>query len=342
LQEVAQLRDRLEQENAYLQEEINSERAHHAIIGTSAAAAQVLARIDLVAETDVSALISGEPGTGKSLVAKEIHQGGGRRKRPLIHFNCNSVAPEAVEAELFGQVRGGPHAAKQDKPGKLELAHGGTLFLDEVEDLPPDIQGKLLHALQNKTVTRLGDTREKPLDIRVIAATAVLKSRPSAETLLRRSLFMHLNVFPITCLPLRERPEDVPSLTSHLLKLACKQLSRPVPTITERVMQQLQNYAWPGNVREPRNVIERAAIVSRGKKLRIEPLGNSSDSDQEKNRIRTETEIQSLIRANLIAALNATKGKVSGPTGAAALLDMRPTTVFSRIKSFGLTETDWI
>jgi PAS domain S-box-containing protein len=342
LQEVAQLRDRLEQENAYLQEEINSERAHHAIIGTSAAAAQVLARIDLVAETDVSALISGEPGTGKSLVAKEIHQGGGRRKRPLIHFNCNSVAPEAVEAELFGQVRGGPHAAKQDKPGKLELAHGGTLFLDEVEDLPPDIQGKLLHSLQNKTVTRLGDTREKPLDIRVIAATAVLKSRPSAETLLRRSLFMHLNVFPITCLPLRERPEDVPSLTSHLLKLACKQLSRPVPTITERVMQQLQNYAWPGNVREPRNVIERAAIVSRGKKLQIEPLGNSSDSDQEKNRIRTETEIQSLIRANLIAALNATKGKVSGPTGAAALLDMRPTTVFSRIKSFGLTETDWI
>ena len=341
LQEVAQLRDRLEQENAYLQEEINLERAHHAIIGTSAATAQVLARIDLVAETDATVMISGEPGTGKSLVAKEIHQGGARRKRPLIHFNCNSVAPEAVEAELFGQVRGGPHAAKQDKPGKLELANGGTLFLDEVEDLPPDIQGKLLHALQNKTVTRLGDTREKPLDIRVIAATTVLQSRASAEKSLRRTLFMHLNVFPITCLPLRQRPEDIPSLAAHLLKLSCKKLNRPVPTITEHVMQQLQNYTWPGNVRELRSIIERAAIISKGKKLQVEPLGTGFGRRIDTDSIRTETEIQALIRANLIAALSAAKGKVSGPAGAAALLDMRPTTVFSRIRSFGVTDADW-
>ncbi len=341
LQEIAQLHDRLEQENAYLQEEINSERAHHAIIGTSAATAQVLARIDLVADTDATVMISGEPGTGKSLVAKEIHQAGVRRKRPLIQFNCNSVVPEAVEAELFGQVRGGPHAAKQDKPGKLELAHGGTLFLDEVEDLPVDIQGKLLHALQNKTVTRLGDTREKPLDIRVIAATTVLHSRASAEKALRKSLLMYLNVFPIACLPLRERSEDIPILAAHLLKLACKRLNRSVPTITAHVMQQLQSYAWPGNVRELRNVIERAVIISKGKKLQLEPLGSAIVRNVETADIKTETEIQALIRTNLIAALRATKGKVSGPNGAAALLDMRPTTVFSRIKSFGLHETDW-
>lgn len=341
MQEVADLRDRLEQENAYLQEEINSERAHHAVIGTSTATEQVLARIDLVAETEATVMISGEPGTGKSLVAKEIHQGSPRRKRPLIQFNCSSVIPEAVEAELFGQVRGGPHAARQDKPGKLELAHGGTLFLDEVEDLPPDIQGKLLHALQNKTVTRLGDTREKPLDIRVIAATTVSQSRVSAEKKLRESLFMYLNVFPITCLPLRERPEDIPSLAAHLLKLVCKKLNRPIPTITERVMRQFQDYAWPGNVREMRNVIERAAIVSKGNKLQVEPLGGVSDNVTSTDTIRTEAELQALMRANLLSALKATKGKVSGPAGAADLMDMRPTTVFSRIKSFGLVSEDW-
>lgn len=341
LQEVADLRDRLEQENVYLQEEINSERAHHAIIGRSAATAQVLARIDLVAETDATVMILGETGTGKSLVAKEIHQGSPRRKRPLIQFNCSSVVPEAVEAELFGQVRGGPHAAKQDKPGKLELAHGGTLFLDEVEDLPPEIQGKLLHALQSKTVTRLGDTREKPLDTRVIAATTLSHSRASAAQTLRESLFMYLNVFPITCLPLRDRPEDIPLLAVHLLRLACKRLNRPVPKITERVMHQLQQYAWPGNVRELRNVIERAAIVSKGSKLQIELAASVTDAGISMDAIRTEAELQSIVRANLIAALRATKGKVSGPKGAAAILDMRPTTVFSRIKSFGITSSDW-
>lgn len=341
LQEIEDLRDRLELENAYLQEEINSERAHDAVIGTSTATQQVLARIDLVAETDATVMISGEPGTGKSLIAKEIHEESHRRRRPLIHFGCSSVAPEAVEAELFGQVRGGPHAARQDKPGKLELAHGGTLFLDEVEDLPSDIQGKLLHALQNKSATRLGDTREKPLDIRVIAATTVSQGGASAQNMLRESLFMYLNVFPIACLPLRERPEDIPSLAVHLLKLACKRLNRSMPTITERVMLELQSYTWPGNVRELRNVIERAAIISKSKKLQVEPLGGTSDRPQQSEKIRTDAELQSLIRANLIAALKATNGKVSGPTGAAALLDMRPTTVFSRIKAFDLSDTDW-
>ncbi|MEL6681890.1 MAG: sigma 54-interacting transcriptional regulator [Pseudomonadota bacterium] len=341
LQEVAELRDRLEQENAYLQEEINDERAHHAIIGTSTATEQVLAQIDLVAETDATVMISGEPGTGKSLVATEIHKGSPRRKRPLIHFKCSSVVPEAVEAELFGQVRGGPHAAKQDKPGKLELAHGGTLFLDEVEELPPDIQGKLLHALQTSTVTRLGDTRKKLLDIRVIAATTLSQSRASAAETLRESLFMYLSVFPITCQPLRDRPEDIPLLAAHLLKVACRKLNRPIPTITERVMQQLRTYNWPGNVRELRNVVERAAIVTKGSKLQIELSGTMAEKGLSMEGIRTEAELQSLVRANLIAALRATKGKVSGPTGAAAILDMRPTTVYSRITALGITKTEW-
>ena len=341
LQEVADLRDRLQEENAYLQEEINSERAHHDIIGSSAATAQVLAQIDLVAETDATVMISGEPGTGKSLVAKEIHQGSPRRKRPLIHFNCSSVVPEAVEAELFGQVRGGPNAARQDKPGKLELAHGGTLFLAEVEALPVNIQGKLLHALQNRVATRLGDTREKPLDIRVIAATTLSPGHASAQKSLREDLFLHLSVFPISCLPLRERPEDIPALAAHLLKDACKKLNRPVPKITERAMQQLKQYEWPGNVRELRNLIERAAIVSKGNKLNIQLTGNAAGDVSSVENIRTEAELQALIRANLISALKIAKGKVSGQTGAAAILDMPPTTVYSRIKTLGVSASDW-
>lgn len=341
LTEVAELRDRLEQENAYLQAEINSERAHHAIIGSSAAVEQILERIDLVAETEATVMISGETGTGKSLVATEIHKGSSRRKRPLIQFNCNSVAPEAVEAELFGELRGGPHAARQDKPGKLELAHGGTLFLAEVEDLPADIQGKLLHALQTRTVTRLGDTREKPLDLRVIAATTLSQGKSPAAKTLREALFMHLNVFPITCLPLRDRPEDIPLLAEHLLRVACRKLNRSKLTITQRVMHQLQSYAWPGNVRELRNVIERGTIVSKGTKLQIELSGSVSGDDRQIENIKTEAEIQSIVRANMIAALRSTNGRVSGPTGAAAILDMPPTTVYSRIKSFGISDADW-
>ncbi|MEO0633658.1 MAG: sigma 54-interacting transcriptional regulator [Pseudomonadota bacterium] len=341
LEEVAALRDRLEQENAYLQAEITSERAHHAIIGTSAATEQLRAEIDMVAKTDANVLISGENGTGKALLAHEIHKTSLRARRSLIHFNCGSVGPEEVEAELFGQVRGGTGGAKRDKPGKLELAHGGTLFLDNVEELPADIHGKLLHALQSGTVTRLGDTREKPLDIRVITATTVVQNRPLAAERLRDTLYMFLNVFPMTCLPLRERPEDIPHLATHLLQIACRKLNRPVQTITERVMFDLQNYHWPGNVRELQNVIERAAIVSRGVKLNVALGAAGSPRFDGADMIKTEAQIQSEIRDNLVSALRAAHGRVSGPSGAAALLEMRPTTVYSRIKALNISSSEW-
>ncbi|WP_424972688.1 sigma 54-interacting transcriptional regulator [Dinoroseobacter sp. S76] len=341
LGEVAELRDRLEQENAYLQEEINSERAHHTIIGKSAAIEQIVARIDLVAKTDATVMISGEPGTGKTLMANEIHKASSRSRRPLIHFNCSSVVPEAVEAELFGQVRGGPHAAKQDKPGKLELAQGGTLFLDDVEDLPQQVQGKLLHALQTSTVRRVGDTREKPLDIRVICATTLSSKGPLAAQRLREALFMHLSLFPITSVPLRDRPEDVPLLAVHLLSVACRRLNRPVPAIPARVMRELEAYTWPGNVRELRNVIERAAIVTKGQKLEVELSLGFAGGSQSPEAIMTEAEVQTLVRGNIVAALRSAKGKVSGATGAASLLDMKPTTLHSRIKALGITEADW-
>ncbi|WP_439523322.1 sigma 54-interacting transcriptional regulator [Marivita sp.] len=340
LAEVAALRDRLEQENAYLQEAITSERAHHNIIGNSPAIRQIVTRIDLVAGTDATVLISGETGTGKSLVATAIHKASPRARRPLIHFKCSSVAPEEVEAELCGQVRGAPNGATRDKPGKLELAHGGTLFLDDVEELPLEIQGKLLASLQNSAVTRLGDTREKPLDIRVIASTSLSETQIRRTQRIREDLYLFLNVFPITCQPLRDRPEDIPLLAAHLLKAACRRLNRPEPILTERVVQQLQSYEWPGNVRELNNVMERAAIVSQDRKLVLE-LATPASSISTSGSFRTEAQMQDMLRNNLIAALRETHGRISGPTGAAALLGVKPTTLYSRISALSIGESDW-
>lgn len=339
LSEVAELRDRLEQENAYLQEAISSEQAHHDIIGVSPAIRQTTQRIDLVAGTEATVLICGETGTGKSLVATAIHKASPRARRPLIHFKCSSLAPEEVEPELFGQIRGGPNGATRDKPGKLELAHGGTLFLDDVEELPIEIQGKLLAALQNRTVTRLGDTREKPLDIRVIASTALSETKASRSRRIREDLYLFLNVFPITCQPLRDRQEDVPLLASHLLKLACRRLNRPEPVLTEGVVAQLQSYDWPGNVRELHNVMERAAIVSRDRKLVIE-LSGSVLSQSQSSSFRTEAQMQQLARDNLIAALRETGGRISGPAGAAELMGTKPTTLYSRLRKMKISAND--
>ncbi|MCC1493834.1 sigma 54-interacting transcriptional regulator [Cognatishimia sp. F0-27] len=340
LSEVAALRDRLEQENAYLQEAISTARAHHDIIGVSPAIRQTITRIDLVAKTEATVLISGETGTGKSLVAAAIHKASPRARRPLIHFKCSSVSPEQVEAELFGQVRGAPNGATRDKAGKLELAHGGTLFLDDVEELPFEIQGKLLAALQTKAVTRIGDTREKPLDIRVIASTALSDAQARRSTTLREDLHLFLNVFPIACVPLRDRQEDIPLLAVHLLKLACARLNRPEPVLTEGVVQQLQAYEWPGNVRELHNVMERAAIVSQDRKLVVEMAGAAPEQSAS-TAFRTEAQMQALARENTLAALRETGGRVSGSTGAAALLGIKPTTLYSRLRTMQISKEEW-
>ena len=341
LQEVASLRDKLLQENAYLQEAITSERAHHDIVGTSASIRQIRARIDLVAPTDATVLISGETGTGKALVANAIHKSSPRARRAMINFKCGSVAGDDIEAELFGQIRGAFGAATRDKPGKLELAHGGTLFLDDVSELPFETQGRLLQALQSRTVTRLGDTRAKSLDLQVIAAMSEDPERAVKSGKLREDLLFFLNVFPISCEPLRQRPEDIPLLASHLLHVICRRLNLARPTITERAVQQMMDYAWPGNVRELRNVMERAAILSGGGKIILElgatQIGGRSDGKS----IRTEAEMEMMVRDNLINCLSETGGKVSGPGGAADLLGVKPTTLYSRIRRFKIDESDW-
>ncbi|GGO53677.1 PAS domain S-box-containing protein [Roseovarius pacificus] len=341
LKEVASLRDKLEQENAYLQEAITSERAHHDIVGTSSAIKQVRARIDLVAPTDATVLITGETGTGKALVANAIHKASARSRRAMIYFKCGAISTDEVETELFGQVRGAFPGSIRDKPGKLELAHGGTLFLDDISELPFETQGRLLQTLQTGSVTRLGDTRAKALDLHVIAAMTDTPENAVKSGKLREDLLFFLNVFPISCAPLRDRPEDIPLLASHLLEVTCRRLNLSQPIITERAVQQMMEYRWPGNVRELRNVVERAAIVSGGGKIILE-LGTSpgaarSDAVQ----IRTQAEIDSMIRNNLVACLRETGGKVSGSGGAAELLGVQPTTLYSRIRRFQIDPSEW-
>jgi PAS domain S-box-containing protein len=341
LEEIASLRDRLEQENAYLQEAITTERAHHDIIGTSPAVRQLLTRVELVAGTDATVLISGEAGTGKALVAHAIHNASPRRRRPLIHVRCGSVAPGAMEAELFGQIRGAYPGALRDKPGKLELAHGGTLFLDDVEELPPEVQGQLLRALQEREVTRLGDTRSRHLDVRVIAASTKPLEKEVAAGRLREDLHLWLNVFPILCHPLREKKEDIPALATHLMGLASKRMNRRPPVITQHVMQRLMDYPWPGNVRELRNVIERATIVSQGGKLIVDLGEPDARSRSASGPIRTEADLEAEMRRTLVDCLRETGGKVSGTSGAAELMGIPATTFYSRIRKFGITPDEW-
>ena len=342
MDQVAALRDRLEQENAYLQEAISIERAHHDVVGQSPAIQQILQRVEMVSRTQANVLITGENGTGKAMVASAIHNDSDRRRRPLIHFKCGSVTPDMFERELFGQVRGAFPGALRDKPGKLELAHGGTLYLDEVADIPLEQQGQLLDALQNRMVTRLGDDRARSLELRVVASTSRNLDREVQAGRMRPELVFFLNVFPIHCTPLRERPDDIPLLAAHFLALVCKRLSRKPPIITAGTIRTLQQYDWPGNVRELANVIERGAIVSRSDKLLVDIHPVSASATRKITTLLSEADIDKIRVANTIACLQETKGRVSGPEGAAALLGIKPTTLYSRIKTLGLTPDDWI
>lgn len=341
MEEVAALRDKLEQENTYLQEAISIERAHHDIVGASPATQALLARVELVSRTSANVLLTGEAGTGKSLVASAIHKDSERRRRPLIHFQCGSFSDNTTEDELFGHVRGANADARQDKAGSLELANGGTLFLDEITELPLDQQGRLMNALQTGFVSRNGETRRREINVRVIASTSRNLEREVQAGRFRQDLFFHLSVFPIHCTALRDRPDDIPPLVAHLLKLACKRLNRQRPIVTEGTIQTLQKYDWPGNVRELANVIERGAIVSTGGKLKVEIMSAPLSDARNRSTLLTEREIESMATANLIACLRETGGKVSGPDGAASILGIQPTTLYSRIKKLGLKEADW-
>lgn len=349
LEEVESLKRRLELENQYLQEEIKAEVNHRNIVGNSPAVAKLIQQIAMVAPTGANVLISGESGTGKELIARAIHAGSGRSDRPLIRVNCAAIPRDLFESEFFGHVKGAFTGAMQDRPGRFELAHGGTLFLDEVGEIPLELQSKLLRVLQDQQFERVGDNRTREVDVRVIAATnRELKEMIDAGQF-REDLYFRLSVFPIDSVPLRKRIEDVPLLARYFLHRACLKFNKPGVRIPPAQLDVLTRYPWPGNIRELENVIERQVIVTQDQRLSfddlllVEPLSRhtafnetSHDSSELPDHLLTEQALCHQQRCNALKALKAANGKVSGAGGAAELLGMKPTTLTSRLRKWGI------
>ena len=344
--QLLEAKNRLQTENMYLQEEISEVRAFGDLVGASPALANVIRQIDLVAPTEATVLILGESGTGKELLAREIHKRSQRRDAPLIRVNCASIPRELYESEFFGHVRGAFTGAVKDRIGRFEAADGGTLFLDEVGEIPLDLQSKFLRVLQEQQYERVGEERTRHVDVRIIAATNRDLKRDVEEGRFRQDLFYRLNVFPIEIVPLRDRKEDIPLLADHFLGVEAKKLHRPRPRLTERHVSILQGYAWPGNVRELQNIIERALITAQSGELSFDLPGTAkgllssrrvADPESlEGSEIMSEEQVQELIRRNTLAALKQTRWKIYGPGGAGALLGMKPSTLFARMKKMGM------
>ena len=349
LAEVESLKERLEMENAYLQEEIRAEHDYRQIVGRSQPIKHCIRQIKLVAPTDAPVLITGESGTGKELIARAIHESSPRSQRPLIRVNCAAIPRELFESEFFGHIRGAFTGATADRPGRFELADGGTIFLDEVGELPLDLQGKLLRVLQDQQFERVGDTRTRTVDVRIIAATNRQLRQEVEQRQFREDLYFRLNVFPIESAPLRQRTEDIPLLATHLIAQACKKLKKPELALSLADLEKLQSYHWPGNIRELENIIERAVILSASGRLHIElpsrpAQANSALSDgfaakragagssTPEGLVMTEQERRLSERENIINALRQTGGKVSGADGAAALLGIKPPSLYSRLR----------
>ena len=346
LSEVDRLRERLEQENAYLQEEIRTETNPRGIIGRTAAVQKTLRQVSLVAPTDATVMITGESGTGKELIARAIHEASQRSDRPLIRVNCAAIPRELFESEFFGHVRGAFTGALRDRVGRFELADGGTLFLDEVGEIPLELQGKLLRVLQEGHFERVGEERTRAVNVRVIAATNRELKQEVRQGRFREDLYFRLNVFPVETVPLRDRREDIPLLAQHFLTSESKSFKSDL-RLSEGDVRRLMQYDWPGNVRELQNVIERASILAQNGRLRIDlpvqqggaelPAASRRPKNGAPPAIMTDDEMREYERNNILAALKASAGKVFGKNGAAELLAIRPTTLASRIKSLGIS-----
>ncbi len=344
-EEIQRLKAQLEQQNVYLQEEVVEAKAFGDLVGQSAALRQIVSQIDMVAPTEASVLILGETGTGKELVAHEIHRRSRRKDRPLIRVNCASIPKELYESEFFGHAKGAFTGAIKDRAGRFEAAEGGTLFLDEIGEVPLDLQGKLLRALQDKCYERVGEDRTRRADVRIIAATNRDLKKAAAAGRFREDLYYRLNVFPIQVAPLRDRKEDIPQLAKHFIELSAKELDCPKPRLTRAGIVQLENYHWPGNIRELRNIIERAVILARGGALEFDLPKNDVAFTMRSSKSRvnvtepeflTETEMRKRERENLLIVLEKTNWKIKGADGAAELLGVKPTTLLSRIKTMEL------
>jgi DNA-binding NtrC family response regulator len=297
------------------------------IIGQSRAWRQIIRQIEMVAPTDATVLVLGETGTGKELIAQELHRRSRRKDKPLVRVNCASIPKELYESEFFGHARGAFTGAVKDRIGRFEAAAGGTLFLDEVGEIPLELQGKLLRVLQEKCYERVGEEKTRCADVRIVAATNRDLKKEVAASRFREDLYYRLNVFPIKVAPLRDRKEDVPLLATHFIDISVKELGCPRPRLTRAGIETLQNYDWPGNIRELRNVIERATIFAQGGALDFDLPATGvdlnsfvlEDGDEVEPEYLTDAEMRRRERENLFVVLRKASWKIKGVDGAAEL-----------------------
>ncbi|CAI2717580.1 sigma-54-dependent Fis family transcriptional regulator [Nitrospina watsonii] len=343
-EQIETLNKQLTDDYEYLSEELVESQAFGDIIGQSVSLNAVLRQIEMVAKTDASILITGESGTGKELVAREVHKRGPRWKRPMIKVNCASIPRDLYESEFFGHLKGAFTGAVQDRKGRFELANGGTLFLDEVGEIPLEVQSKLLRVLQEGEYERVGDERTRTTDVRILAATNRDLKREVKEGRFREDLYYRLNVFPIELPPLRERTEDIPLLALHFIEAARRKFNQTVKPPSRAVLSTLQKYSWPGNIRELQNLVERAVITSAAGRLKFDLPGVSEPresaaqpvSQPAEEEVIPEAEMRKREKENILRALQQAGGKIYGDDGAAKRLDIKPTTLATRIKAMGL------
>jgi transcriptional regulator with GAF, ATPase, and Fis domain len=336
LREVQQLKERLQRESRYLQEEIKSGHDFDEIIGNSAAIKSTLNRVEQVATTDATVLLLGETGTGKELLARAVHSRSKRKSRPLIKVDCASLPPGLIESELFGHLKGAFTGAHESRPGRFELADEGTIFLDEIGELPPELQAKLLQVIQEGEFQRLGAKRVQHIDVRIIAATNRDLHREMHAGRFRSDLYYRLSTFPIEIPPLRDRREDIPLLASYFVSHRGKALGKDIASIPQATMDALMAYDWPGNVREFQSVCDRAIILSPGSELVLPEALAPAQAPRSDARRSTMKDLESIERQHIFEVLEECGWKIKGEGNAASRLGLKPSTLRARMKRLGI------
>jgi len=338
--EITELKDRLANEKRYLESEIRGEGNSDEMVGNSPALKRVLDHASIVAETDSTVLITGETGTGKERVAHAIHGMSARKDRNFIKLNCAAIPSGLLESELFGHERGAFTGAVSQKLGRLELADKGTLFLDEIGEIPLELQPKLLRVLQDHEFERLGGTRTIHVDVRLIAATNRDLLHAVEEKEFRSDLFYRLHVFPLHIPALRDRREDIPLLVRHFVHRCSARLRKRIEFIPDEAIEAMLHWNWPGNIRELENLVERSVILSHGVTLHV-PLSELRQEIAQADSHVDET-LRGKEREHIIAALRQSHGLLSGPTGAAARLGLKRTTLQYKMQKLGISRMDYL
>jgi len=332
---------RLQAQNLYLQEEIKSTHNFDDIVGRSPTLRSLLNQVQRVAQTDASVLIQGESGTGKELIARAIHAASPRKNRPLIKVNCAALPSSLIESELFGHEKGAFTGATSKRIGRFELAEGGTLFLDEIGEIPLEVQVKLLRVIQEREFERVGGQMPIKMDVRVITATNRNLLQEVAGKKFREDLFYRLNVFPLTTPPLRERLEDIPLLVKFLIGKLGPKIGKKIEGVSANSLQRLQNYRWPGNIRELENLIERAIILADAPILEIEPDQLPTVSDKDIKTVHSsDASLNAVAKQHILNILEQTRWMIEGPNGAAQLLNIKPSTLRYRMQKLGIDKTN--